>query len=801
MASKHPLRLLAGSIRRELSPSRRPLLWAGVFLALVIVVVMWREILSGGMLLADDIWVSDLLNNNVPPRAFLGQSIRDGHFPLWMPGSYGGLAVVPQGEAAATSPITWVLYTLFHRVAATTMSIALHTWIAGFGMVLAARRFGSRVVSATAAGVAFMLCGFLIEHLKHMNMHHAAAFLPWMLYALDRLRERPSVRTALPFAALCALQLAEGHPQMCYEGAFVLVPVIVYRIIAARRKGPPGRLAYALSLGGALFFAGTVALLLSGAYLVAGYELYTSSERAAETVNRWEFCTRFGFEWQNLLTLFWAHAFGNGANATYNPKYGLFWESWLYAGMVPVFSAVVALFAGVRRALGRRFRSALPVLGWALLAGLAFALMMGKLSPVYKFAFRVVPGITWFRFPQRFALVLLTAVILLAAVGLDAIAKSVDLRVGKRAGLLASLVLLGATTADMVYFMMGHFHAIPGPIALRPPPTVKALLARAPKEAWRFLPIFGPETHTDAFGQARGWQKWRPYVPQWSVLQASTHLYYGLPAIGGYTSMVPEGVGKVLGSLNAIGVLGWPRGYWPAKPTGCEKEPVRMSGKCKATAKCTPHMAKSYGAFNVRFLLSPIELSDCPGWTLLEKIKSDNVEVGLYENQHFLPRAYVVDSVVDVNNLLDGATKLARGEIDPTKKATRLRTAAQKTTVWPAPKTPPGRERPYRACQYEEVSPGMRKVQCDLDAQGYLIVADTYEHGTEIRVDGALVEPFLAHSIQIGVELPAGHHDVTIEFRPRYRYLVLLGALGWAALALLGVAYLVRRWTVLIESL
>ena len=801
MASKYSLRLLAGSIRRELSPTRRPLFWAGLFLALVIVVVMWREILSGGMLLADDIWVSDLLNNNVPPRAFLGRAIREGHFPLWMPDSYGGLAVVPQGEAAATSPITWVLYTLFHRVAATTMSVALHTWIAGFGMVLAARRFGSRVLSATAAGVAFMLCGFLIEHMKHMNMHHAAAFLPWMVYALDELRESPSVKTALPFAALCALQLAEGHPQMCYEGAYVLGPVLVYRLIAARRKGPPGRMAYALSLGGALAFAGAIALLLSGAYLVAGYELYTSSERGAETVNRWEFCTRFGFEWQNMLTLFWAHAFGNGANATYNPRYGLFWESWLYAGMVPVFSAVVAIFAGVRRAFERRYRSALPVLGWTLLAGLSFALMMGKLSPVYKFAFHFVPGMTWFRFPQRFALILEMAVILLAAVGLDAMAKSVELRVGKRAAVIVGGLLLAATTTDMVYYMMGHFHAIPGPIALRPPATVKALFERAPKEAWRFLPIFGPETHTEAFAQARGWQKWRPYVPQWSVLQASTHLYWGLPAVGGYTSMVPEGVGKVLGSHNAIGVLGWPRGYWADKPKGCEKEPVRMSGKCKATVKCTPHMARSFGAFNVKFLLSPIELDQCPGWTLLEKVKADPLEVGLYENQYFMPRAYVVDSVVDVSNLLEAANKLARGEVDPSRKATRLRPTPPKGLFAAQVKAPPGRERPYRACQYKEVSPGSRKVQCDLDDAGYLIVADTYENGTEIRVDGELVEPFLAHAIQIGVELPAGHHDVTIEFRPRYRLLVLTGALGWAAIALFALSRSIRRLLVFVRSL
>lgn len=763
---------------RSLRPSRRPLLWSGLFLALVIVVVMWREILAGGMLLADDIWVSDLLNNNVPPRAFLGQSLRRGQFPLWMPGSYGGLALVPQGEAAATSPITWVLYTLFDRVTATTLSVALHTWIAGFGTVLAARRFGARTLAATAAGVAFMLCGFLVEHLKHMNMHHAAAFLPWMLYALDRLRESPSPKTALAFAALAALQLTEGHPQMCYVGAFALAPILVYRVLTARRKGPPGRLAYALRLGPAMMSSALVALVLSGAYLVAGHELYKSSERAAETIDRWEFCTRYGFEWENILTLGWAHVFGNGANATYNPRHGIFWESWLYAGTVPVLAAFVALLAGARHALARRFRIALPVLVWALLAGLAFALMLGKRSPVYAFAFHFVPGMTWFRFPQRFALVLEVAVIFLGAMGLDAITKNVERSFGKRKAIACAALLLAITTGDMAYYTMGHFHAIPRAAALKPPPTVKALQGRAPAEPWRFLSIFGPEAHVEAFNAARGWQRWRPYEPQWAILQPSTHLYWDLPAIGGYTSMVPEGVGKVLGSHNAMGLVAWPRTHWAERPKDCPKDP-KMSGKCRATARCAPHMAKAYGAFNVRFLVSPLELDRCAGWKLLDTIKADPFEVRVYENEHVLPRAYVVGDVLDVANLQEAAGKLLRGNIDPARRASRLGGA-------PA-KTPPKLDKPYRACQYEERAPGSRRIQCDLETPGYLIVADTYERGTEIRVDGARVEPFLAHAIQIGVELPAGQHEITVDFRPRYRHLVFIGALGWAVLCALAL--------------
>ncbi len=797
MSTSGRLHELRGRIARHLAPSRHPLAWAGIFLALVIVVVMWRELLLGGHLLADDIWTSDLLNNNVPPRVFLGRELRAGRFPLWLPGSYGGLPLVPQGEAAAMSPFTWVLYGLFDRVTATSLTVAIHTWIAGFGMVLLARRFGARILSATAAGVAFMLCGFLVEHLKHVNMHHAAAFLPWLVYSADRVRAAPGVRTALPFGALAALQLAEGHPQVSYMSAFLLLPALVYGLVAQRHARRAQGAGYLLRLAGAFGLAGVVTVLLAGAYLVSGHELYTMSERATETIDRWEFCTRFDFKWENIYTLGWAHVFGAGANATYDPRHGLFWESWLYVGMLPTFAAALALLKGLSSTVRRRWRVALPILGWTLLSGLVFALMLGKHSSIYKAAFHLVPGMSWFRFPQRFALVLEVTVLLLATIGFDALVKAIRRRAGAGAGRLAGVLLLGLTTVDIAYFMGEHFHAIPRAALLKPPDTVAALNALAPAgEAWRFLPVFSSETHVEAFGVARGWQKWRPYAPQWSLLQPSTHLYWDLESVSGYTSMVPAEVASVLGSLNAIGALSNPAAYSATRPKDCTKGPVKFAGPCLATMKCRAGMATSYGAFNVRFLLSPLDLVDCPGWTRRRTVEQKGLKIGIFENDFVLPRAYVVDGVMDVVSVRAAAEILARGDVDPSRQATRVMIgpattlSAQKTVKPPRP-SPSARK--YVPCDYQAPHAGSRRVTCDLDAPGYLIIADNLYPGVEVRMDGALVEPFLAHAIQIGLPIEAGHHEITVAFRPRYAWLVATGMLGWLALAAFGIFRLTLR--------
>ena len=767
------------------APSRHPLVWSFAFLALVVVVVMWREIIASGQLLADDIWTSDLLNNNGPPRAFLGAELRAGRFPLWMPGSYGGLPLVPQGEAAAMSPFTWVLFGLFDRVSAMTASIAIHAWLAGAGMVLLARRLGARWLSATTVGVAFMWCGFLVEHVKHVNMHHAAAFLPWLVWAADRVRERPRVEPAVTFGVLAALQLVEGHPQISYVSAFLLIPVVAARFAATWHRRRAQAAGYLARFGGALALAGAVAFVLAGAYLLSGYELFAASEREAESIDRWDFCTRFDFRWENILTLGWANVFGDGAAATYNPGHGLFWESWLYVGVLPALAMVGGVLIGVWRLLTRQWRRAASIVGLAALGVFVFELMEGKHAAVYAWSFRHIPGMDWFRFPQRFGLVLEVLALLLAAIAIDVARRAIARRYGGRVARAIGVGALLFTAADMVVIMTGHFFAIPRKVWLREPDTARALRKLAPEdEPWRFLPIFPGEVHSEAFGVARGWQRWRPYMPQWSMLQPSTHLYWGFESVTGYTSMVPADVAMLLGSLNMQGSLSNPAAYTATRPEECKKLPLKFSGKCLATVKCRPSMATSYGAFNVRYLLSPLPFQDCPGWTERETVKAGDMQLRLFENEHVMPRAYLVDRLFEVGGVRIAGEALARGDVDATLATIRVTDASMNKP--PAAVPIPGsaeRMRPARPCSYRAIDTGERRVTCDVDLPSVLVIADSNYPGTIVEIDGARVETFRAHGLQIAALIPAGHHDVRVTFRPWWRAFVTLGIGGWIALA------------------
>ena len=792
---------------------RRPLLLAGLFLGAVVLVVMSRSLPGRGVLVMDDIWTSDLLNNNVPPRAFLGQQLRAGRLPLWEPGIYGGLPLLPQGEAGASSPITLLLYGLFHWITATNLSVAVHTWLAGFGTLLCARRLGARLAPALVAAVAFMLCGFLVEHVKHMNLHHAAIWLPWLVHGVDRLRAEPTARSALGLGSVAALQITEGHPQMCYVSLILLVPFLLYRWVEAGPRGELGTLRYwrrALAAG-----AGAVALaaLLAGAYLVSAFELLASSERWAAQTDRWNFCTHFEFITDNIYTLFWANVFGDGANATYDPRHGLFWESWLYVGALPVAAALLAVGWGVRRALARDFSLLARAAILLALAGLSFSLMMGKNSALYALAFRVVPGMSWFRFHHRFALVLELSVVLLGALGIDAALRTMVGWWGRRrTAALAGLIVL-ATSWDMVHIMRRHFPAVPRAMALTPPASARLLLDRAGSEPWRVHTVFGPESHVEAFDAARAWGKsLRPYVDQWSQLQPSMHLLWGLDAAVGYTSLVPFDVAEILGTHTVGGVLVGRRTHTTvvAPECGGPKERPRFHGPCAAKLNCNERFSVALGAYNVRFLVSPIEAQTCPGWTLVERMGAGMYDAWIYENEHWLPRAYVVDDAIDVKGTLDVAERLVRPGFDPRRQVLRGATSIASAAASSAGSAaaagrdvhlPVIKRRAagplYQSCSHETLAPGKSRIRCELERPGFLVVSETSYPGQRVTLDGHAVEPFLANGIAIGLALERGSHEVVVEFRPWYRWLAWAAPFAWLGLALgglLGCGRAQRLW-------
>jgi hypothetical protein len=146
-------------------------------------------------------------------------------------------------------PPTIVLYSLLPGALALGWNLLLHQAWAGLGAYLLVRDAGRGRAAAWLAGIVFAFGGFLVFHRGHVNMHQAAAWLPWVLGALERFRQTGTVRAAVLAGTFLALHSLPGHLQMIAMGGLVWLTYLAYFAIAG--PGRVGRWRFVIGTGGA----------------------------------------------------------------------------------------------------------------------------------------------------------------------------------------------------------------------------------------------------------------------------------------------------------------------------------------------------------------------------------------------------------------------------------------------------------------------------------------------------------------------------------------------------------------------
>lgn len=174
----------------------------------VLLYTLWQNPLSAG---------EDDVGYYYPLRQMVGQSLREGHWPIENPFEATGVPLMADPQSAVLFPATWLFAVLDGRTAY-ALSIFIAFWIAGGGAYLYLRRIGLMRPAALFGCLAFMFCGFMVGHRVHLSLIHSAAFLPWGLWCLEGLRRSGAA------AAVGALPARAG--QRSFLHALALVPVV-----------------------------------------------------------------------------------------------------------------------------------------------------------------------------------------------------------------------------------------------------------------------------------------------------------------------------------------------------------------------------------------------------------------------------------------------------------------------------------------------------------------------------------------------------------------------------------------------
>ena len=143
---------------------------------------------------------------NLGVRVLIGQMIARGEVPLWDPYIFAGMPLLASVYPGALYPPNWV-FALFSPGVAVNVVVITTYHLALIGAYLYARSIGGGRVSAIITGAVFTFSAYMVGHVGHPSRIAAAAWLPWVLLAVEHLYQRASWRWVALGALFVALQL------------------------------------------------------------------------------------------------------------------------------------------------------------------------------------------------------------------------------------------------------------------------------------------------------------------------------------------------------------------------------------------------------------------------------------------------------------------------------------------------------------------------------------------------------------------------------------------------------------------
>lgn len=377
----------AAELRRAIETPLRHGLFVIAFYSLVFVAFFFPAIYQGNLLAVGGDGLFIYLPNFYS-RKVLWDTLLFSGFPMMADPQV--MTWYPPAFLLSFLPGSWNVFMLLGYVAGSS-------FMYGYTYTLTRSRF-----AALTSGLIFGLSGFMMAHLGHAVIIHAAAWIPLIIWSLERLRQQVSAKWLIIGSVAVTLSFLGGHSQIFFYG---LILSGVYAVT----------LGWSAPIGRWRYYA--VALLMSILGIsLAAIQIVPTAELLGQSA-------RVGYSFQDFvshalpprqaLTMIFPFVFGVARESGVLPYFGAVNQTELtgYVGLSALVLASLGVIATKKRSLG---------LFWLCVTLFAFLLVMGDATPLARFIYHV-PILSDFRAPARHFIELTMAVSVLSGLGVAAV--------------------------------------------------------------------------------------------------------------------------------------------------------------------------------------------------------------------------------------------------------------------------------------------------------------------------------------------------------------------------------------------
>ncbi|MFQ5689644.1 MAG: YfhO family protein [Gemmatimonadota bacterium] len=363
---------------------------------------LWELVLQHGVPVARDMQMFF-----IPQKHILWEAFQQHRIPLWTELFGTGAPFLANFQSGVFYPPHWI-YAALPYFPAFNLLVVFHFVLGGAFTYALARRIELSRGASWAVAVAFMLGGYFTSLLNLINALQAAAWAPAMAFALLRHVDRRSVGSFMALVMIVTLALLAGEPQTFLMAAFVAGGLALLRTTSrgpARRRLTP--------LVASLVLAALAVAGLAMVQLLPTARLIAHSGRGAGL--GYGEASFFALDPIRLIHLVIPTDYRD-------PVYRFGMKSLIGRSNPWLFSIYIGAFAGPLICFAWRLRERrAETVFWSGLFLLGIVLGLGDHTPAFRWAFHHVPGISAFRFPEKYFFLSGISAAFLSGYGLEAL--------------------------------------------------------------------------------------------------------------------------------------------------------------------------------------------------------------------------------------------------------------------------------------------------------------------------------------------------------------------------------------------
>jgi len=710
----------------------------------------------------------------IPWRRLVVEEIRSGRLPFWNPFAYGGAPLLGNSQSAVFDPLAtpYLLVSDIHD--GTEYVVWLRGFVAGLGVLLFMRRMGRSPSAGLLAASAYSMGGFMVVWRLYPHTS-SAAWLPWALWAAERLTASPSWRNAAFLALAISASVFGGHIEVAFLVALVAT---IWIFVRSMQQYPRSRrqLTQILIL---LIGAGVLTASLSAVHTLPFLEslsegtVFDDRDKTGQDLSIYSIASRsirslvsqsmYRRQLTRIAFLGFPYLFGRplAGEPTISGGLANFSENNnAYGSLLALSLAFIAVVTSVR-GTPERVLAGIGITTFLYCNSFLPFLLVAKSIPVIRLIF-----------PERAGFIPLLAIALLAGSGLDLVLGSVRSRrlegLVKGLGLVAmiaalcGLALVGAlwlgaisslgpatselangavsktfsthfilpqsliaTGAGLLLFFSGRWKASVGGLA------ILVVLVDLLVFGGQYNPVI---THEQAYPETEAISaiqkvssRGRAVIFHWGLL-SDAPTYYGIPDVAGYDAIKRRRRERL----------------------ACLAEATDQIKPGKAVLVVQRLQSWFFEVMAVSTVVRHREIAQ-DGLILENKLPS----VWIYKNTKSRPFIMVPELVLVEEDTDAVASTLIKADID------------HRTTVV-VESSDFGSSVPGTAdIMWHRTNPCEIRIDTKSETGTMLVVAESYDSGWTARIDGNPAQIYPCDLAVMAVPVPQGQHQVVIRFQPR----------------------------------